>query len=273
MTTISHSSSEQRSAAPSKNSSQKEASSAGSATVLEGEVVGADRAIPAQGQIKVIEDPLAEFVRENWRAVLITLAVAGALFYAVSIYRSTQMRARESSGDSFVGLQRTFNEFQELAQQQPDTDKAVQEQRATQRAELEKRLESQLKSLSFAKEPYPTFASFYSSLKQLTPVDAKSARTAVINEARFVTQLPRTIERLTAELLFLAAARGEIDADIAGARTALEKLAESGDYAAGAAAKTLLRIADTDESRAAAKIVVENVVARKPELGAELGED
>jgi hypothetical protein len=259
---------------PSQRSSAASSASSSSPAIA-GEVLkgsSLDRAIPEHSQLSVVDDPFAEFLRSNWRTFVIILVAAGALFYGSSIYRSTQATARQSSGDSFIGLQKTFAELQELGSEIPagSNDKAELEKLEGERAELAKRFDSQLKSLSFAKVPYPELAEFYGKLHAVTIAENSGVRTEIITQARFKLEQERTVERLTSELLFLAAARNEVGPNLAAARTALEMLADNGLYASGAAAKTLVKLANDSDSIARAKVTVENLVARQPELAADL---
>jgi|GEM_PF-6774381 len=227
--------------------------------------------IPAEGEFKIIEDPMANFLRDKWRALVIFIAIGAAIFYAVGVYRSTQLTAQQSSGDSFVGLQRTFSQLQELNEKAPETDAKLIEQRATEKAELEKRFESQVKSLSFANAPYANLSAVYQTLNQIKSPDGKNIRTQILTEARFLnTTTAAGLDKVTQELLYFAAARAEIDIDVNAARAALLKLADHGEYAAGSSVKTLIKIADSDETRAAAIVAEEKLLARKPELSADL---
>lgn len=249
---------------------------------------GLDRELPEQGQLKVVEDPFAEIARKSWRPVLITIALASALSYGYSVYQSTQLKAKQSSGDSFIGLQRTFAELQQLNPAAVNTtagDPTAGDRTAgdsakpdaakeSEKAEAQKRFESQIKSLSFAKPPYPELASFYLSLNQVSrqagTAEDKAAREKILSDKRYASFPAGNIERLTGELLFLAAARAQIDSDLSAARSNLEKLSNDGVYAAGAAAKTLVKIADTAEAQEKAKANLEAVVARHPDLAGDL---
>lgn len=259
----------------SQRSSTSSSPTTSSSPAIAGEVLkgsSLDRDIPEHAQLSVVDDPFAEFIRSNWRTFVIILVAAGALFYGSSVYRSTQATAQQASGDSFIGLQKTFAELQELGSEIPagSNEKAELEKLQGERAELATRFDSQLKSLSFAKDPYPELAEFYGKLNAVTVAENSGVRTEIITQARFKLEQERTVGRLTSELLFLAAARNEVGSNLAAARTALEMLADNGLYASGAAAKTLVKLANDSDSIARAKVTVENLVARQPELAADL---
>ncbi len=230
---------------------------------------GLDRELPEDGQLKVVEDPFAEFARKSWRPLLITVALASALSYGYSVYESTQLKAQQASGDSFIGMQRTFAELQELNRAPADATKSDADKTSA-IAEAQKRFESQIKSLSFAKPPYPEFASFYLSLSEIGAGEDKSTRDRILSERKYASSVGGTLERLTGELLFFAAARTQIDSEISSARANLETLSNDGIYAAAAAATTLVKIADTVEAQEKAKANLDAVIARQPELAGDL---
>jgi hypothetical protein len=242
---------------------------------------GADHDIfqdPALTQT-IQDDPLFLFLKKWWLHVAV---VAGAIvlgIYAKGAFDETHRAEMARSADRFMEMQGQFEELAALeaavlkaeadvaaADKKEDAGKTLSEAQQKLR-EGRTRLDNLLATLADAREPYAELGKVYRGALALRGNDFASAQSTLSADRWGSIEDAESSQRFIAELEAFTLARAELDQENLRslARGHLRALAERGAHFDVAAALALASASGTDEEKAEARSVLEQLRSRAPE--------
>ncbi len=233
---------------------------------------------PAIANARTSEDPFSKFIATNWRAALVTIAIALVGYYFMVSFKDTQLKARVSSSDLFTEAQYSWDELLNLQQSLDSLTQNIAtkkpEEISQNKTEIEKkivetkaRFSQQLTALSDVNEPYNKLADLYREINAIRSGDIAAAKNALSNIKDNVGKSTDPRALLSLELAELMLARSLIDnqATYKEGRDILKKLATSGTYAFAIAAVTFSKISNTPDEIKEAKELLDLIASTHPE--------
>lgn len=228
-------------------------------------------------------DPVAEFIKRQWRPLLIVVVLAFALVYVRDAFRESRQRNLEDGANAFFESQEALKRYRETlknvteleSKKEPtDTEKKDLE---TARAELksrEERVGQATLILAESAPPYNSFAAIINGLHAHDRGDIEAVKKALaVYDVGGFDKL-KGADRFVAELGLLTMARSLLDSPdgASQARGILIALAQKGETAAVSAAQALTHIAATEQDRQEAREISAALIAKYPEQASILKE-
>jgi hypothetical protein len=227
------------------------------------------------------KDPVAEFVKRQWKPLIFTILFVFALTYIVNSLKESAQRSLRSSADSFYKANNAFNEYKVSAKKVRDLELVAA---PTVEAEKEKaqkeltdaksdltiksdRLKEAVKVLSDAVEPYNKFTSIFNALAAHERGDLNAVKSALASYSTDSLAKLKDSERFIAELSLITLGRALIDStesESEGKRILLA-LAKDGQTVAVSAAVSYARIANSEDEKKQAKELLESLALKFPE--------
>lgn len=225
---------------------------------------------------QAVEDPLVKFFEKNWRVLSVCVAVVLLGILARDAYRANFESTMQQAADVFGFTRKEYAALVELEKQINAAESGRSEgeepsdelkQLGQSRDEALKRLKGNLIALSGEREPYRSFATFYSGLVSATTGDREVALTT-FKSLDWRSKGDGSLLRMIGELAALNSARILIDGgdqERLQGLAILEELASSASYARVSAALTLSRLAESDVDKQKVVSLLEGVQSDHPE--------
>lgn len=234
----------------------------------------------------VSEDPFFRFLHKHWTRLLIAVALIAAGFYAKSAFEETYVASMSQAADLYskvrsgyrglVGLHDQVQAQKAAYREDPSEEVAAKLQNLEQSlADSQRRLGEIVMALGDARDPYKQVAGLY-DLLLLTLSERHSEVSDTVKTIAWEQYgSDQLAERFLAELKALVAARALLDSSEHSNEGVLllEELGERGRYVHTSAALSFARIADSDELKGRAVVLLERVLAEHPEQVELISED
>ncbi len=231
-------------------------------------------------------DPVAEFLKRQWRQLLVGVLVVFAIVYVKNTLQESYRRGLSGSADAFYKAQDALENLKtakktlkDLEEKTLPTDAAEKEkaekERETARADLkarEERLQQSVAVLGDSMAPYNSFADLIKALAARESGDMQGVRSALAKYSPDTFSALKGSDRFIAELSLLALGRALLDApeSEADGKKILNALASKGEWAGVSAALTISRIAETEQEKKDAQALIADLSTRHPEQAAAL---
>jgi hypothetical protein len=247
---------------------------------------------PALQNPEFEKDPLAQYLLNNWRQVLLTICAVAAAWFVVGRFRDTALARRQESSLLFSTARDSYAELMQVQAQldqaqaalakpaatpaNVDTTKAEIERLTKEKADTTQKLREQLKNLDDARPPYDTLGKLYKGLLAAANNDAAEAKSSLAQFEKWRDFGSVGSEgRFVGELGALAYARWQLDQPegVSAGRTLLQDLTNEAEIVGAAAAASLAQSSLTPEEKQQALPVVKAFVAKHPEQAELLKDD
>lgn len=212
-----------------------------------------------QYQEQAVEDPLVQWFEKHANKIFWFIIAVFAIFYLRDVYQDTQLTSRRESADTYAQVRSRFDDWTLALSSEKEEERKLADQKKS-------ALEESIKALADTKEPYSSLAPLYTSLVAL-----RSNATLVPPSTEGVKN---PLTKITAELEALAIARAGLDKQEKHQESInlLKKLAQTSEFVAAPAASILADLATSDQEKAEAKKIIQDLIAARPELSKVLKE-
>ncbi len=206
---------------------------------------------------KVVEDPLAKFIKRHQNAILNILLVVVVCYTGFQFYTKSVREAQQIAADNFNELRR---EVVELI----GSDGKLKEITP----KIKSGIEEKLNALSHERKPYDTLALAYKNLYQLRTGELKDYEGALAA----LNAIPDSEKlygdgKIFAEMAGLLVLRSELDDNSLRAKAfdGLTKMAKDAQYLRLPAALAAAHVAESEEERETVRSILESFNETNPE--------
>lgn len=228
-------------------------------------------------------DPVAEFIKRQWRPLLVTVVLAFALVYVRDTFRESRQRGIEEGANALFESQEALKQLREsvkkVGQLKAKTVLADADKKELEAAEADlktrtDRINQTLTILGESVAPYSGLANIIGGLAAHDRGELSAVENYLGKYPLETFDKLKGAPRLEAELGLITYARSLLDFPNSEqkARAILIALAQKGETVAVTAALTLLHIASTDQDKQQAQEIVNVLSAKFPEQASLLKE-
>jgi hypothetical protein len=229
-------------------------------------------------------DPIAEFLKQQWKPVLFIVVLAFSAIYIRDTLRASHQVSLEASANSFFKAQEALEDYKKAKkalvelESKPlptEKDKQLEEEklRTEAKAELalrDDRLKQSALVLSDALEPYKKLSALINTLAAKERGDVANLKSLASQYSVEAVMKVKGADRMVAELSSLAVARALLDSSD-GEKQGIEMLkalAEQGETVEISAALTLARLASSEDEKKQAQQLLKTLAEKNPEQAA-----
>lgn len=208
------------------------------------------------------DDPLVTITRKYTKPAVIVATLVGALVYGSYVFKQTAIAGIESASGSFSAFHDDYESYINIKDELNKPGLSAEKKKDLEQREkdISAKVSAELAGLADVRDPYRSIGLVYSelfnSIKNDKPISASSNWKS----------LPQGLNRMLEEGKAFAGAKKQVDIDYKLGKGLLKGLAESGQYFNSVAAISLSRMADSEEEKADAIAILENLKTTIPNL-------
>ena len=216
--------------------------------------------------IQSSDDPVVIFVQKHWQRIVSLAIAAGIVWFVVNSYQSAQQASVARSSALFTSMRSSFTDLEEQQSEGTNSEATTtDEAKTSENDKLLAKFNTQLESLSETKEPYAFLEEMYKGLHAGKTGDLEKMNSDLKSNWQNLEKTDS--KRLLGEVSDLAKAKLMLDSVEKKAQglELLQVLSTKAIFVSVPAAITLSKIASTDEEKANALGILEELSTSQPE--------